>query len=127
MFARLVCDLCFTEIDTKNTIAHPFTYFVHLPNDDQEVMTSTGTIVQLNTFHGQDDWATGIVDQVTIDTILKNDQAFGSPFTLLPSSIINPLPSAVIDSTEFGPSQNRFVGHLAFNLQTCIQIVIPQS
>jgi hypothetical protein len=71
MFARLACDLCFTEIDTKNTVAHPFTYFGHLVNKDQEVvvMTLTGTIVQLNTFHGQDDWATDIMDQATMDTI----------------------------------------------------------
>jgi hypothetical protein len=100
MFARLACDLRFTEIDTDNIVAHPFTYFVRLPNEDQEITTSTGTILQLNTFHGQDDWATGIDDQATMDTILKSNQAFGNPFTLLPSSINDPLSSAVINSTE---------------------------
>jgi hypothetical protein len=100
IFARLACDLRFTEIDAENIVAHPFTYFVRLPNENQEVRTSTGTIVQLDTFHGQDDWATGIVDQATMDTILKSDQAFGNPFTLLPSSISDPLSSAVIKSTE---------------------------
>jgi hypothetical protein len=100
MFARLACDLRFTEIDVDNTITHPFTYFVRLPNDDQEVTTSTGTILQLDTFHGRDDWATGILDQATLDTILKSNQAFGNPFTLLPSSISDPLSSAVLESTE---------------------------
>jgi hypothetical protein len=100
MFARLACDLRFTEIDAENTIAHPFTYFVRLPNNIQPVTTTTNAIVQLNTFHGQDDWATAIEDQAALDVILKSDQAFGNPFTLLPSSITDPLSSAVIESTE---------------------------
>jgi hypothetical protein len=33
-------------------------------------------------------------------TILRSDQTFGSPFTLLPSSINDPLSSAVIERTE---------------------------
>jgi hypothetical protein len=84
-----------------NSIAHLSTYFVRLPNDDQPtITTSTGIILQLNTFHGQDDWATGITNQPTLDAILQSNQAFGKPFTLLPSSISDPLSSTVIESTK---------------------------
>jgi hypothetical protein len=54
----------------------------------------------LHTFHSQDDWGTGILDQATMDTILKSNQAFGNPFTLSPSSINDLLSSAVIKSTK---------------------------
>jgi hypothetical protein len=96
MFARLACNLQFTEVDDENIAAHPFTYFVRLPNSNREVLNSNGGVTQLNSFHGQDDWATGILDQATMDTILRSNQAFGNPFTLLPSSINDPLSSAVI-------------------------------
>jgi hypothetical protein len=101
MFARLACDLRFTEVDDDNIVAHPlFTYFVRLPNSDEEVLNSNGGVTRLNRFHGRDDWATGILDQATMDSILRSDQAFGNPFTLLPFSINDPLSSAVIKSTE---------------------------
>jgi hypothetical protein len=40
MYAKLVCDLHFTEADAENTMAHPFSYFVCLPNTDQPVLSS---------------------------------------------------------------------------------------
>jgi hypothetical protein len=100
MFARLAYTLHFTKVDNENNVAHSFTYLVCLPNSKEEVGNSTGNEAQLNTFQGQDDWATSILDQATMDTSLKSSQAFGNLFTLLPSSINNPLSSAVIESTK---------------------------
>jgi hypothetical protein len=42
LYAKLTCDLHFTEADPENITAHPFTYFVRLPNEILTVTNSTG-------------------------------------------------------------------------------------
>jgi hypothetical protein len=80
MFARMAFDLRFTEIDTKNTtIARPFTYVLCLPNDNQPATTLPGTVVQLNAFHGQDGWATCIMDQATMNNFLAKQSSLWQP------------------------------------------------
>jgi hypothetical protein len=89
--------------DPENTMTHPFTFFVRLPNETRTVLSSVGNEVQLHMFHAQDDWDTSIQDQGTMDTrIMKSPQAFGSPFTLLspPTISTDILSAAAIQSTD---------------------------
>jgi hypothetical protein len=47
MYAKLTCDLRFTKADPNNITAHPFTYFVCLPNDSCTITNSAGAKLQL--------------------------------------------------------------------------------
>jgi hypothetical protein len=100
MYAKIACDLRFTEADPENTMTHPFTFYARLPNETRTVTSLVGNELQLHTFHAQDDWDTNIQDQATMDTIMKSPQAFGSPFTLLSPPITDILSAAVVQSTD---------------------------
>jgi hypothetical protein len=100
LYAKLTCDLRFTEAGPENATAHPFTYFVRLPNEDRTVTNSTGGELQLSTFHGPDDWSRSVTDQSAMNDILESPQAYDGPFTLTPPAITDLLSAAVIQSTD---------------------------
>jgi hypothetical protein len=76
----------FTAINTEDTQAYPFTFFIRLHQQNLEVTNSTNAIVQLNSFHGPSDWATS-PDQAIIDVVWDNPSSLKKPFWLTPPAI----------------------------------------
>jgi hypothetical protein len=97
MYAKLICNLNFTNADPSNLRIMPFTYFVTLPMETFTVQNSLGTDVELYTFHWPFDWATSN-NQDIADAILKSPSAFGGPFNLKPPVIDNRNPVVVVST-----------------------------
>jgi hypothetical protein len=77
-YAKISCDLMFTAINTEDTQAYPFTFFIRLHQQNLEVTNSTNAIVQLNSFHGPSDWATS-PDQAIINVVWDNPSSLKKP------------------------------------------------
>ena len=50
-YVKIAVDITFTDLDSTDGQAYPFTYFVRLPMENHTVQNSTGNDVELNTFH----------------------------------------------------------------------------
>jgi hypothetical protein len=82
MYAKIACFLQFNSIDPENTSAHPFSYFIILPNETRLVQSSAGNPVSLTTFFGANDWHLS-TDQSVIDAVWDHPKSYRKPFTLL--------------------------------------------
>jgi hypothetical protein len=65
---KIDVDITFTGLDSTDGQAYPFTYFICLPMDNHMVQNSTGNDAELNTFHGDANWACTLV-QADLDLI----------------------------------------------------------
>jgi hypothetical protein len=99
MYAKLICNLKFTDADPTNRRIVPFTYFVTLPMENITVQNTIGNDLQLNTFHGPDDWASSN-DQNIVDAVLHSPSSFGEPFKLEPPAIDNRNPAVVVSTKD---------------------------
>jgi hypothetical protein len=97
MYAKLICNLSFTAADPSNGRTIPFTYFVRLPVEIRTVQNGNGNDIELNTFHGPNDWASSL-DQTVIDSVLRSPSAFGEPFDLEPPAIDNRNPAVIVST-----------------------------
>jgi hypothetical protein len=102
-YAKISCDLKFTAINTEDTQAYPFTFFIRLFTENIGVPNSTNVLVSLNSFHGPNDWATS-VDQAVIDSVWDNPKSLQKPFWLTPPAITDASADAQI---EFYACQRR--------------------
>jgi hypothetical protein len=95
-FVKIQSDIKFDTINPKVKGVHPFSFFVRLFTQSLPVLNSTGNQVQLDTFHGADDWFQG--NQAQLDAIWDNPKSVGKPFQLLAPSIQDNLTDATIES-----------------------------
>jgi hypothetical protein len=82
------CDIIFLDTNPNDTQAYPFTFFICLSMEDIEVLNSTAQPVQLNTFHGPNNWATN-PDQAVIDAMWDNLKSLEKTFRLTLPGIDN--------------------------------------
>jgi hypothetical protein len=69
------------HINLTNTSAyHPFSYFIRLPTETRIILNSSGKEVNLNTFHGSDDWHESTA-QASIDAVRDHPKRFRKPFS----------------------------------------------
>jgi hypothetical protein len=95
-YVKIAVDITFTDLDSTDGQAYPFTYFVRLPMENRTVQNSTGNDVELNTFHGDADWARTLV-QADLDLIWDNPKSLNKPFWLTPPTITDPSADAQIE------------------------------
>jgi hypothetical protein len=87
-YAKIACDVDFSDLTPGNTQPYPFTFFVRLHMETQTVTNSQGADFQLTTFFGPHDWATSN-DQAVLDYIWDHPRSFKKPFYLIPPSIVD--------------------------------------
>ena len=98
-YVKLSVDLDFSSLDPLSTLVQPFSYFARLQMENTQVPDDSGTMVNLNTFRGPDDWANS-TDQGVIDTVLKSSRAIEKPFNLIPPSITDIHADAQVEITK---------------------------
>jgi hypothetical protein len=102
IYVKVEADLQFMDIDPSNNMIYPFSYFVCLYNEQAVVPNSTGNELSLNTFHGDDNWATAW-DQATLDArIWNHPRSLTYPFVLIPPKIDNIHADAIVKSSSSG-------------------------
>jgi hypothetical protein len=96
MYAKIEVDLTFSAIDPANTAIYPFSFFIRLYVEARDVLNSTGQVVHLTTFHGDDDWTTSY-DQARLNSdIWNHSRSLVYPFNLKPPEITDIHADAVI-------------------------------
>jgi hypothetical protein len=89
-YVNISVDITFTDLDSTDGQAYPFTYSVRLPTENRTVQNSKGNDVELNTFHGDDSaWARTDV-QAGLDLICDNPKSLNKPSWLTPPTISDP-------------------------------------
>jgi hypothetical protein len=78
-YIKISVNITFTDLDSTAGQAYPFTYFIHLPTENQMVQNSTGNDVELNTFHANDAWVRTLM-QADLDLIWDNPKSFNKAF-----------------------------------------------
>ena len=99
IYAKLSCDVLFTEIDPTNTSAYPFSYFIRLPTETRIVLNNQGNNTNLNTFHGADDWHS-TTNQAIVDAVWDHPKSYRKPFILKPPEISDVNADAELESTN---------------------------
>ena len=79
-YARLESQINFTELDSELTTKYNFDYYVDLPITNEIVTQVNGNEREMNTFHGQADWAHST--QENFENITLREDAIGKPFYL---------------------------------------------
>lgn len=80
-YAKLSCDIKFTDVDPSCKTIQPFTYFVRLNQETQTLKDDKNQDVEWTTFYGHGNWARSR-DQAVVDTVMKNPRAIIDPFSL---------------------------------------------
>jgi hypothetical protein len=95
-YVKISVDINFTDLDSTDSQAYPFSYFVRLPTENRTVQNSTGGDVELDTFHGENGWARTIM-QADLDLIWDHPKSLKKHFWLTPPTISDPSADAQIE------------------------------
>ena len=99
-YAKISCDISFSDIDPFLTSVHPFTYFVRLMNETQNVTDENNNDAgPLTTFFGAINWAQS-TDQAVVDAVLDSPKSLKQPFQLEAPAIEDALADATINLSK---------------------------
>jgi hypothetical protein len=56
MYAKLLCNMLFMDINFNNILAFLFSHLIQLPTETSVILNYTGNDVNLSTFHGAGEW-----------------------------------------------------------------------